>query len=362
MMLRNINDGLSLCQYRQNVNFMKRAVTLSDVARESSVSRSAAARVLLGTGGKHVRVAPATQKRIELAAQRLNYVPNRTAQQLRGAPSKTIGVILDTLNTPVMSQRLFALEREVCRLGYRVLIGQTHNDPQTLQDYASDFIGRSVEAILCLFDLVPDRDQRIRKCFGDFRKVVFHGRPPWPGGYSICVDAASAIHDCLRHLDKQDKKAPALALWNDAEDELMQTRKLAFKNHLAKQGARGLVWDARSKNIDPTPQIVEQGISFMVHQHKADAILASNDIWATRFIQQLQRQGIRVPQDVAVIGYDDLDIASVISPSLTTINQCHGEYAKNALELLLALASGRRIPLKERSRTIAPRLVIREST
>ncbi len=86
---------------------MKRA-TLTDVAREAGVSRTAAARVLLGTGGDHVRVGEEARERIEAAAGRLDYLPNRLAQQLRGASSRTIGVILDTVNAPVMSERLLA--------------------------------------------------------------------------------------------------------------------------------------------------------------------------------------------------------------------------------------------------------------
>jgi len=100
----------------------------------------------------------------------------------------------------------------------------------------------------------------------------------------------------------------------------------------------------------------------MVRECRADAILASNDIWATRFMLQMQKDGLRVPEDVAVIGYDNLDIASVVSPALTTIDQCHDEYATTVLDLLLDVAAGRRIAADRRIRTIQPRLIIREST
>lgn len=336
--------------------------TLSDIAREADVSRSAAARVLLGTGGDHVRVSVATRERIEAAAKRLRYAPNRMAQQLRGVASKTIGVILDSLNRPVMSQRLFALEREAARQGYRLLIGQTQGQMETLQEYVGDFAGRAVEAVLCLFDLAPGRDERARACFGDFRKVVFHGRPAWPGGYCVRVDTEAALRECVDLLVSRGKKAPALSLWNYASDELMALRRNAFTEQLALRRRKGVVWDASSDGNGPTTEVLDRGIDYMVKKCHADAILASNDIWATRFILQLQKIGLRVPEDVAVIGYDNLDIASVVSPSLTTIDQCHDDYAVAALELLLDVASGRSIPPKRRIRTITPKLIIREST
>jgi len=349
---------------------MKRA-TLLDVAREAEVSRTAAARVLLGTGGDHVRVGLAARERIEAAARRLDYAPNRLAQQLRGVSSRTIGVILDTVNAPVMSERVLALEGHANRMGYRLLIGQTHGQPETLREYIGDFTGRGVEAVLGLFDLAPGRDERARSGFGKFRKVVFHGRPAWRGGFCVRVDTGAAIRAGVDHLLARGRKRPALALGNAAGDELMELRREVFRDQVKRRRRKGLVWDAGEVGsgvtdggggIDPASETLARGIEAMVTKGGADAIVASNDIWATRFILQLQKSGLRVPEDVAVIGYDNLDIGRVVSPSLTTVDQCHDAYAVAALELLLDVAAGRRLPLKQRTRTIAPRLIVREST
>lgn len=339
---------------------MKRP-TLADVAKAASVSRSAAARVLLGTGGDHVRVAPATRQRIEAAAQHLRYAPNRSAQQLRGISSKTIGVVLNTQNLPVMSQRLFALEAEASRRGWRLLIGHTRDQPESLRDYVADFTGRASEAIFCLFDLAPGRDELARQCFGDLKNVVFHARPAWAGGYCVRVDTEFGIGECVDHLVKSGRKSPALCLWNSARDELMVLREKAFRQRIQHHGLRGFVWDAPVQSPDPSPAVLDQGIDFLVHQCQADAILASNDIVATRFILQLQKQGLRVPEDVAIIGYDNLDIASVVSPTLTTVDQCHETYAQSALGLLEDIAFQRAIPRDQCIRTVRPRLILRES-
>ncbi len=339
---------------------MKRA-TLSDIAREAGVSRSAVARVLLGTGGEQVRVSEATSRRIEAAASQLRYTPNRQAQQLRGVSSKTIGVILDTQNVAVMSQRLFALESAASRQGYRLLVGQTHGQVEALQEYAADFTGRAVEAVLCLFDLVPGRDARVRECFHGFRKVVFHARPAWKGGYCVRVDTEAAIDACVDHLVAGGKRNPALALWNCAGDELMERRRNAFLQRLSLHACKGIVWDAGAKTITPSPAILDNGIDFMVRKCRADSIIASNDIWATRFMLKLQAAGKRIPEDVAVIGYDNLDIASVISPALTTIDPSHDDYAAGALRLLLDVAADRRIATNQRTIVVQPKLVIRAS-
>lgn len=336
--------------------------TLGDVAEVAGVSRSAAARVLLGSGGEHVRISAPTRLRIEEAARQVNYTPNRVAQQLRGVASKTIGILLDTVNTPVMTDRLFAFEREASAAGYRILVGQTHGQPGALADYASDFEGRGVEAILCLFDLTPERDARAAKCFGGFKRVVFHGRPAWSGGYAVRVDTKAALRLCLEHVAGRGKHRLALSLWNWEGDELMALRRSAFEEGLAEEGREGLVWDAAAEGDGPSPEVLDRGIEVMVRQFRADAILGLNDVWATRLILQLQKLGLRVPEDVAVLGYDNLDIASVVSPALTSIDQNHAEYARAALELVLKVADGANIPKPQRTVTVSPKLIIREST
>ncbi len=318
--------------------------------------------MLLGTGGESVRVSKETGERITAAAKQLRYTPNRLAQQLRGASSRTIGVIVDSINGPVMSQRLSALEQAASQKKYRLLIGQTHGQVEPLAEYVEDFGGRSVEAILALFDLSPGRDELVRRAFADFRRVVFHGRPAWRGGFSVRADTEAGIAACVDHLVALGRRRVALALWNSARDELMVLREKNFQKRLAEHGQSGFVWNAASEDASPTSAVLDQGRDFLVSRCEADAIIASNDIWATRLVMHLKDRGIRVPEDVAVIGYDNLDIATVLTPALTTVDQCHDDYAREAMELLIDVASARKIPSKERVRTITPRLIIREST
>ncbi|EIQ00548.1 transcriptional regulator [Opitutaceae bacterium TAV1] len=355
-----------------------RLPTLRDVAVAAGVSRSATARVLLGTGGEHVRVSEETQARIRAAAARLGYAPNRLAQQLRGASSRTLGVIVGSENVRVMAERVFALEQAAATRGYRLLVGRVPGpqiaktgkiaDDDPLAGYVADFAGRGVESVLCLFDLAPGRDAWARAAFGRFRKVVFHGRAAWRGGLAVKTDTAAAIRTAVDHVIARGKKRPALALWNAARDELMEVRRTAFAEALAAHGlpaAAVRVWDAGSESVTPDPATMDRGVEALVGTGRADAILASNDIWAVRFIQTLKAKGLRVPEDVAVIGHDDLDIGSVIEPPLTTINPNHEAYAEAALALLLRVAkegaAAHASPTARKTITVSPRLVVRES-
>jgi len=337
-------------------------VTLLDIARTAGVSRSAVARVILGTGGDAVRVSEETGEKIRQVARRLGYSPNRLAQQLRGKASRTFGVLLDTGNLPVMSARLFAIEAEARRRDYRMLIGRCHADEAGLREYVEDFGGRGVEAIFCLFDLMPGRDERAAACFKRFKKVIFHGRPAWPGGYAVRVDTERGIGDAVDHLVARGKRRLGIALWNAGQDELMAVRSEAFAARLAGHRLEGAVWDAAAQGQEPSPELLDAGIEYLVDRRRCDAVLASNDVWGTRFVQRLRENNARIPEDVAVVGYDNLEISRVISPPLTTVDQSHETYARAAVDMLIAVAGGQRISSSARIVSVIPGLVVRGSS
>lgn len=118
----------------------------------------------------------------------------------------------------------------------------------------------------------------------------------------------------------------------------------------------GLIWAGAGSASRPHAEHLNDAIRKLVGHGWIDALIASNDIWAVRFIQHLNEHGWRVPQAVAVSGYDNLDLATVVEPNLTTVDQQHESYAREALSLLLDGAANRP------ERVIIPRLIVREST
>ena len=340
----------------------KQSITLTDVAKEAGVSRTTAAKVLLGTGGDHVRIGDATSKRVNKAATLLKYRPNRAAQLLAGAKTKTLGVLMDTVNAPVMNDRLAAIEKEACKRGYRLLIGQIHENNSVLNDYLSDFDSRGVDAILCLFDLTLGREKRLLPLLGDRSDIILHGKPLNKKGCCVRVNTALAIADIVKHLTANGYSRIGLQL-EDMTDELMVVRQNAYIDALQKNRQPvnlNLIWRSLSKSIIPQKQTLDAAIKNLITENDADAIIASNDVWGVRLVQSLKSKGFNVPEDVAVTGYDNLDFSTIIDPSLTTIDQQHDQYAKAAVDLLIKIASG--APPVTRTITVPPRLVIRHSS
>ena len=174
----------------------RKPVRLIDVAKRAGVSGATISHVLHGSGG-NIRVSEATRRRVLRVARQLSYKPNRNAQQLRGMRSRILGVIVDTWNMPVMSNRLSALEQEATRRSYRLIIGQGRNDPQRIREYLDDFESRGVEAILCLVDLMRGDQQKLHPLFGAGAKLVFHGKPIVPGAACVHVDTVHGVRQSL---------------------------------------------------------------------------------------------------------------------------------------------------------------------
>jgi len=337
---------------------------LSDIAREAGVSRVAVGRVLNGSGGDHVRVSEATRKKILTIARRMNYRPNLLAQQLRGVSSQLFGVVLDTVNAPVMYSRLSAIEQEANRRGYRLMIGQVHSDPSGIDAYLDDFESRGVEGVICLLDLMRGYRRTLAKSLEGRSQIIMHGKPLDPEGLCVRVDTTDGVFQATAHLLDRRRQRVAMLLWNE-EDELCDLRREGYR---AAHQSRGvavdpkLVWSAECETAEPADAVIDQAIQTLVVDRDADAIVAPNDVWAVRLIKRLKARGLTVPDDVAIVGYDNLDIAQAVEPELTSIDQQHDQYAVAVLDLLCELAAGQTRPAGTRTVTIKPMLAVRQSS
>ncbi len=338
-------------------------VRLIDIAKKAGVSRAAVGHILNQSGKDNVRVSEETRARVMEIATALDYRPNQAAQQLRGRPNKTLGVILDTVNTAVFSARLAAVEIEARRRGYRLVIGQVHQDPKEIQAYLEDFYSRGIDGVLCLFDAIQGIRDDLQTVFRTSSRAVIHASPILSSQSCVRVDTASAVNQLVDHLVERGRKRIAMELWS-MSDSLMSVRadawKAAVKRHRL-SSADKLIWVNPMGAQRPTAEVIDQCVQKLVISQKADAILASNDEWAVRLIQGLRRYGKEVPRDVAVTGYDNLDIAEVIEPALTTIDQCHADYAEAAVDLMIQSIKGK-VTGDNKVRIIQPRLIVRDST
>jgi DNA-binding LacI/PurR family transcriptional regulator len=254
------------------------------------------------------------------------------------------------------------LEQAGIERGLRFIVGQVHGDPRLSARYLDDFESRGVEGVLCIVDLRRQYLDELRPLFDGRQNVIFHGRPLTTEGLCVRVDTEDGVRQSVAHLVDRGRRRIGLLLSSSA-DEFMAFRRAGYLAELAERGLscdERLIWSAEADIPDESS--IDRAIEVLVIDRRADAIIAADDVWAVRLIQRLKQRGLRVPDDVAAVGYDNLDLATVIEPALTTVDQQHAAYAAAAIEMLSHVAAGESIEPEQRIVTIRPRLVVREST
>lgn len=353
-------------------------VRLVDLARLAGVTPSVVSAVLGGRAGHGpgagtVRVGAETATRIRALAARLGYRPDAAAQALKGCPSTVIGVLIGAESTMANYERLAAVERLADERGHRLMIGQFHDDPARTADYLRDFRARGMAALLCFHNPAPRCDAPLRKLFREFlatgapagnaRGLVFQTQSPVPGAHVVDVDRAEGVRQAVAHLLAQGRRRLALVLGSPpVADPLMADRWRGFTQGLAAAGQEPdprRVWHGAGA-FPPSPEQAAAAVRAVVDEGGADAIIASNDIWAMALLRILRRRDLAVPDDVAVIGMDNLYAAALFDPALSTIGQNNAAFARAVLGLLVPPAGAAPIPSGQRI-TVPPELILRET-
>ncbi len=295
-----------------------------------------------------------TQNRIFEAARRLNYRPNYIARSLRVKRTHTIGVMIPDLGRRFSSSILGGVEEKLLERDYFYFIGSHGYRPEAIARYKSFFLERCVEGILAID--TPQNQQ-------SFLPVVsISGHDKTKGLTNIELNHQGAALQGVEHLVNLGHKRLAIIKGHDLSPET-EVRCHSIVEAARKFGIRvesSLISELTGNDTSPNngyraaKKIIDTKIEFT-------ALLCFNDTSAIGAIRALQEAGMRVPEDVSVLGFNDIDTAEFYNPPLTTIRQPLYEMGKLAAETLLdAIAdpSGETV----KTHTVEPELIIRQST
>ena len=316
-----------------------------DIARRVGVSKAAVAHVLNNVGKDVIRVSAAKREEILRAAREMNYVPNMTARALAGRSGMKIGVLIDSHAPRCTCRILWSIEESAIKAGYRLMIGQAHDDPQSLFDCYENFLCHDIDGVICLAHEYPDRKDEVRAFFQGRRNLIFHDPPGWEAP-CVKIDRETGVMAAVRHL--QETGHERIGLWISHEKNYWSdTQKIAGY----RKCNRGE--DLVRFGITPENYVNE------IRARKLDAVLAYNDVMAAKLTRELLRAGIRIPQDVALVGHDNDDFSEYCYPSLSTIDQNDEAAGRRMFELLMAQLRENVPPEND---TFHTELIIRESS
>lgn len=312
----------------------KRNVTLADIAREVGVSQALVGKVL-GSCSGNIRVSKKTAAIIEETAKRLNYRPNLSARILSGQKSKLIGVLIDTQPPPVRFRTLAFLDKYAVANGYRILIGEAHDSIDCLYQHYQNFMQYNADGVICLAHDYPDQADRLRELFQNVNNIVFVEKPALENAVWVDVDREQATFELTSLLLEQRKRVGLIAQ-NPAYYSIRQRidgYKRAFRNcGLEMDPSLIRVLQTEDKHLEQ--QMARVTEEFILPE-RLDAVIAPNDLCAAYVMRTLMKHNIRIPDQVAIAGFDNEPFAETLYPSLTSIDDNNEQIGKSAVQLLL---------------------------
>ncbi len=342
------------------------AVTIYDVAAKAGVSFQLAAAVL--GNKKYARASEATRKRIREAARELDYRSSMAATVLAGGNSKLIGVIIDSRAPESMYRLLAEIEQAADREGYRILTAQSHDNPEKLLDSYHSLKQNGVAATVSLAHDYSPINCHLDEVLKDDPRIVFVLEAPEGRCSSVDVDIAGAMRSAVGHLRDQGYRKIALLLnKQDKATPLARAGEQRIEGFAkACPGGQILYTSAPPVNFSSIPQDIvciksscRKLIRDVLIPQGFDAVIAQNDIFAAALMSQLLAEGIRVPRNFGIIGWDNLLYDELFPVPLTSVAPDVKEIAASVLKILMDKIAGKTDPVQIE---IPLKLMVRESS
>jgi DNA-binding LacI/PurR family transcriptional regulator len=332
--------------------------TIKQVAQEAGVSPQTVSRVI----NDRPDVAPATRRRVKEVIDRLGYRPSQIARSLAQGRSRVLGVIARGLEYYGPSRALAAIERQAGELGYNLflkLLSQPGREGEHIESALRDILSFNLAGIIyTVFEIQEDKDLPGQLPV----PTVLLDRGPVPGFTTVAVDAREGGRMATKHLLDQGRRRVGLITgplewWTARQRQLgwmdaMEEAGLPIEESLVAQGdwSAGSGERAMYQLLDLYPRL--------------DAVFVSNDRMSIGVLRALYERGLGVPDDLAVVGFDDIPEAAYFHPPLSTVRQDLdrlGRYAVRMLDRMIEV-SQHDGTIEPEAVLLQPQLVVRQSS
>jgi DNA-binding LacI/PurR family transcriptional regulator len=322
--------------------------TIRDVAREAAVSVASVSRVM----NRHDNVRPALRDRVEAAAAALGYVPHAGARNLSLARANAIGIVLPDIHGEFFSEFLRGMDREASDCGLQLLLSNMHADAERAVGAMQSMRGR-VDGLVVMAPHV-DPDLLFAQLPPGLPVVLVNCAPHHERRPEIRIDNAAAAAVMVDHLVGGGRRTIVHLSGPDGNIDAAE-RAEGYRAAMARHGL--------SPRILTGDFLEESGgaaiVTLLRERQLPDALFAANDMMAIGAIMALRRAGIDVPRQIAIAGFDDIPLARLISPALTTMRTGIAGVGARAIARLVRAIAGDCDDAVERS---VPELVARETT
>lgn len=326
--------------------------TILDIARRANVSITTVSRVINNSPHK---VNQNTRERVLKIIKELDYRPNAIAKSLINKKTMSIGVIIPDISNPYYAEIVRGIQDLADQRGYTVLLQNTDRRKDRIIKYIYLLREKSADGVIFSGGIIHEPDVlKVLKPIQD--RVVVIGRHPvnFP---SIRVDNINGAIEATQHLINLGHRN-ILFIGGPDKSTTAKDRLKGYLNVLKKLG------DQDGKELIKKGDFtIMSGYTitkeFLLQKNRPTAIFAANDQMAFGAIKAIKEEGLKIPEDIAVVGFDNLPLSSYIDPPLTTVEIPMYDLGYTAMEILINLLSGKKV---ERIKLFKTKLIIREST
>ena len=332
-----------------------KTLDIHQVAKRAKVSTATVSRAI----NRIPTVNPALAKRVWKAIDELGYYPNTQARALVSGRSRIFGIVVSELVNPFFPEMVQAFESIAVENQFEILLASTRNDPEQMKVSVRRMIERRVEGVAIMTFGMEDvllEDLRLR----EIPLVFVDVGPQRPRVSNIRIDYQAGIRQAIEHLASLGHKRIAF-IAGPHTLKSAEARRQAFLRSMEDAGLSG------------DPGLVVEGdhtleggraacAKLLTRKPRPTAVLCSNDLTAFGVMRKAYEDGISIPRDLSVVGFDDIRLAQFILPPLTTVRMSQADLARLAFQALLAEVE-RKTPLRDGYEArLETSLVVREST
>jgi LacI family transcriptional regulator len=332
-------------------------LTIKDIARMAEVSTATVSMILNSKDGN---ISTVTREKVLRIVKENNYIPNTMARSLVTRQTKTIGLVIPDIVNPFFPELARGAEDKASEAGYSIIYCNTDDDLEKEEKYINMLAEKMVDGIV--FTHSAKRTNGLSPIDRGNIPVILIDRDLESSNVKgkVLVDNLEGAYKAVKHLiDKGYKKIAFItgALTSTtAKDRLAGYRKaledsgIEYNNNYIRAGQYKSEW-----GLTAVKQLLDEGLDF-------DAVFCGNDLIAISVIKLLKSKGYNIPNDVGVLGFDDIYMASVVEPGLTTIKQPNYEMGYKAVELLIEVLEKSGEAAEQKTIILDTELIVRKST
>ncbi len=307
---------------------------IEEVARLAGVSPITVSRTL----NKPETVSDSTRAAVWQAIDQIGYVPNRLAGGLASNKSNSIGIVLPSITNPAFAERVQGMTDVLSPAGFNLLLGLSSNSEEAELRHVIAFLGQRVAALALTGTLHAERTRSLLAHAG----IPVVEIPTISGrliDMAVGYSTEGAAYAMVEHLARCGYRRVAFLSSPVADNQLLDLRLKGYRRAVSDLGLDcdpALVIEARYSPASSARAFVE----LHARRPDLDAVFCASDMQAIGCILEAKRRGIRIPEDVGIAGYDDVELAQEFVPALTTVRFNRYEMGRAAARLLLARIQG----------------------